>query len=206
MILTAPISSASLFFAEILPNFVRGLEVLYSSLTMLLGIALPYIPSILLSFTLNAGIGISDVLAAVAYTIPVVIIIIVAFILMMLLTSIVTGTYAITNSITASVLASLFHSYIVLNLTAVVITLAAYVIGEVVMGFFENRLYNYYESSDFGHSTHLIVLTLILTAVGSMVVIWACLMTSHTGISTLAKVRREGFYKPEMSNAAGLEW
>ena len=127
----------------------------------------------------------------------------IAFFLMMLLTSIATGTYAIAHSIVSAIVSSIFHSYIVLNLAAGGIFMAIYVVDELT-NYYDDWLY-YSGSPHIWQDIREIILVLLPILAGTFVILWACLFTSHIGITALAKVHRSGFYKPESSNAAGLE-
>ncbi|MCX6647740.1 MAG: hypothetical protein NTY09_15470 [bacterium] len=203
IILTTPISDASLFFAEILPNLVRGLEVAQSVLYLFIGTAIPAIVALILvkSFCSNhINYGWDQTLI---YAILTVIIMFIALFLMMLLTSVETGTFAISHSIISAIVSSIFYSYIVLNLAAGGIGLAILLVDELT-NYYSDWLY-YSGSPHFWQDIREIILVLLPILSGTFVILWACLFTSHIGISALAKVRRSGFYKPESSNAAGLE-
>jgi hypothetical protein len=203
IILTTPVSDGSLFFAEILPNFVRGLEVAQSALYLFIGTAIPAILGLILIDFFGSYIIDDDWVQMFIYAMMGVVFMFIAFFLMMLITSVTTGTFAITHTIAGAIISSLFYSYITVNLAAGGIYLAIYVV-DVLTEHYDDWLY-YSGSPHIWQDIREIILVLLPILTGTFVILWACLFTSHIGISALAKVRRSGFYKPESSNAAGLE-
>ena len=197
-ILTAPISDADLYFAEILPNFVRGMEVLKSLYNLLLGLAIPVIPSLFITFILGTRFDPEVCFNAAMVVLASLIVMFAALIMMMLLTSITVGTFAINQSIAGAIAGSIFYSYFILNFAGLGMALTAMLIETTISSVY-GPYYVYGMSPVYGS-----LLAIILTVVGSLMIIWACTFTAHIGINTLGKVRREGFYRPEMSNAAGL--
>ena len=202
-ILTTPISSGGLFFAETLPNFVRGLEVLHSILMLAAGLAIPLFVSLIVIIISPLPVDVKDLSEYVVGTILVVFVLLVAYVLMTLLISIIVGAYAVTMTIFGAITATLVQSFFVLIITIAGMSFASMALEVLfckIMGI--DHLY-------YLNSTLEIIwafsLAIFLTIVGTAIIYWACLFTSHVGISALAKARRQGYYKPEFSNAAGLE-
>ncbi len=193
-ILTTPLSDGSLFFAETLPNFVRGLEVIQSLLYLFIGLALPLFLSLwLVGMLWVPTFEIEQMLPIIGITIITLIYMILALVLMMLVISLVSGAYAITHNIFGAIMATLLHALIL-----------AIISGVAMSMYHEYMTWSVFRSYGLNFREEFIIY-ISTAAIGILIIYWSCLITSYFGINAFAKVRRQGYYKPEMSNAAGLE-
>lgn len=193
-ILTTPLSDGSLFFAETLPNFVRGLEVIQSLLYLFIGLVIPLFLSLwLVGMKWLPTFKIEYILSVLGTTIITLIYMILALVLMMLVISLVSGAYAITHNIFGAIMATLLQTFLI-----------AIISGVAMVTFHEYLTWSVFRSYGLNFREEFIIYV-STSIIGILIVYWSCLITSYFGISAFAKVRRQGYYKPEMSNAAGLE-
>ena len=189
-ILTIPISTESLFFAEILPNFVRGLEDLLSILALAVGTALPFFSSLLIIVFTGVGITIFNFTQISAFTIIIAFVMFATYVLITLLISITVGAYAVSMTIFGAITATLFQLSIVLIIAGGCMARAATALGWLAiknLGITYLGAMNPSQEIIWGYS-----LAIIHTIIGTIIIFWACLFTSHIGISALAKARRVG--------------
>jgi hypothetical protein len=213
-VLCSPMKDAELFFAECLPNYVKGLEVLVTYAAITLGLLIPCIlygiPAYI-SPGFNPGLFMEIlviVLADMALGLA-------CLILMMLLLSLASGTYTIWLPSFSAIIATLFHYWVASSMSNVAPNLIFANYGGVFgFGLFSSMLftgsygsYNNYGPRYGGPSDWAEILGYILLALFSKVVItwFFCWLTSQWGRSAFSKLRRAGYYEPEYSTAAGLE-
>jgi len=194
LVFTTPKTDAAIYYAECLPSFMKGLEVINALLALLAGNLIPFVIMGLLwviKFSGEYQVGEGEIFMVIFWVIFVAFVILSGLILMMLLFSLASGLYALTMPAFGSIFATLAH-YGVVNWMSWMIT-----------GFLISLLQNYLYA---GYSPGFeLVIPVAMVLFKTFLVIVGCIITGRLGINTFAKVRRQGYYEPEHTTAAGLE-
>ena len=212
-ILTTPLRDSDLFYAECLPNFVRGLEILESYISLSIGLLIPC--AVIAFFSLIfTDLEITDLTMKAGIMFVVAFQTTVNVVLMMLLLSLASGLYTIWLPTFSAVAATLVHYWTVSSIANIIPTLFGGTFGGLWgLGSLFNMppTYGTMQPTPYGLNPYVsffgtFFFYLLITMIGKIVITWIFLIwTTYLGKSEFSKLRRQGYYEPEFSNAAGLE-
>jgi hypothetical protein len=213
-VLSSPMRDSDIFFAECLPNFVKGLEVLVSYSAITLGLVLPCLIFGIPAY-FSPDFNMAQFIAIVAIIVADMVLGIACLVLMMLLLSLASCAYTILLPSFSAIIATLIHYGIVSSMSNLAPNLIFSTYGGVFgLGIFASILFagQYGSYNNFqplyggGYPLPELLLFVLLALICKVIITWFfCYLTSMWGLSAFSKLRRAGFYEPEYSNAAGLE-
>ncbi|MCX6647739.1 MAG: hypothetical protein NTY09_15465 [bacterium] len=213
-VLCSPMRDSEIFFAECLPNYVRGLEVLVSYSAITLGLAIPCLIFGIPAF-FSPDFNLAQFIAIVAIILADMALGIACLVLMMLLLSLASCTYTILLPSFSAIITTLIHFGIVSSMSNLAPNLIFGMYGGVFgLGLFSSMLFTSHYGSyvNFGplyrdtYDVTEILLYILLALFCKVIITWFfCYLTSQWGLSAFSKMRRAGYYEPEYSTAAGLE-
>ena len=214
-ILSIPIKDSELYIAECLPNYIRGLDIIESAIAFGIGVLISgLISAIPLSLLSHAFF--TDYLAMAGFELLFIIHGSFDLVFMMYFLSLITGLYSIQLPSAAAIFATLIH-FVVVSVIANILPFLMEVVTGVPLnlvfiwqllfdsGFYSNTLVRF----GIGSSGGLLLLQAILTfasiVIKSLVIGLFAYITLIIGQSEFSKLRRAGFYEPELTTADNIE-
>lgn len=180
-VMATPLTDGQIYLGSCLPNFVKGLLIGASVISILAGLLLPSVPSAILLIRYYS-IGYEIVLQSTAFALGILLTAVAGYILMMLLLSLAAGMYSSILQAFGAILATLAHYWFITRMTAFVNVFA-------VLFPAHTAVYD-----PFMEFASVMQWFLVIELIKKAIIAFGCWLTAVIGVGIFAGARRPGNY------------